>query len=97
MSDTIPQSVSNGCRKYVKSRIIINTFNTFNNVAANEEGRTAEAFRMVLVIILWRSNTFGVGHLTPGNAQDVSLYFVLVLRSKSQSVILNIPPLLTET
>ena len=32
MSDTIPQSVSNGCRKYVKSRIIINTFNTFNNV-----------------------------------------------------------------
>ena len=26
-----------------------------------------------------------------------SLYFVLVLRSKSQSVILNIPPLLTET
>ena len=34
MSDTIPQSVSNGCRKYVKSRIIINTFNTFNNVVA---------------------------------------------------------------
>ena len=33
MSDTIPQSISNGCRKYVKSRIIINTFNTFNNVA----------------------------------------------------------------
>jgi hypothetical protein len=32
MSDTIPQSVSNGCRKYVKSRIIINIFNTFNNV-----------------------------------------------------------------
>jgi len=32
MSDTTPQSVSNGCRKYVKSRIIINTFNTFNNV-----------------------------------------------------------------
>lgn len=35
MSDTIPQSVSNGCRKYVKSRIIINTFNTFNNVNSN--------------------------------------------------------------
>ena len=35
MSDTIPQSVSNGCRKYVKSRIIINTFNTFNNVELN--------------------------------------------------------------
>ena len=32
MSDTTPQSVSNGCRKYVKSRIKFNTFNTFNNV-----------------------------------------------------------------
>lgn len=32
MSDTIPQSVPNGCRKYVKSRIIINIFNTFNDV-----------------------------------------------------------------
>lgn len=32
MSDTIPQSVSNDCRKYAKSRIIINTFNTINNV-----------------------------------------------------------------
>ena len=40
-------------------------------IAANEEGRTTEAFRMVLVVILWCSNTFGVGHLTPGNAQDV--------------------------
>jgi hypothetical protein len=37
MSDTIPQSVSNGCRKYVKSRIIINTFNTFNNVAKTDK------------------------------------------------------------
>ena len=36
MSDTIPQPVSNGCRKYVKSRIIINTFNTFNNVEIDE-------------------------------------------------------------
>ena len=35
MSDTIPQSVPNGCRKYVKSRIIINTFNTFKNVPIN--------------------------------------------------------------
>ena len=32
MSDTIPQSVSNGCRKYVKSRIDFNNFNTFINV-----------------------------------------------------------------
>ena len=32
MSDTTPQSVSNGCRKYVKSRIKFNTLNTFNNV-----------------------------------------------------------------
>ena len=37
MSDTIPQSVSIGCRKYVKSRIIINTFNTFNNVVMERE------------------------------------------------------------
>ncbi len=37
MSDTIPQSVSNGCRKYVKSRIIINTFNTFNNVSKDQK------------------------------------------------------------
>lgn len=36
MSDTIPQSVSNGCRKYVESRIIINKFNTFNNVKTSE-------------------------------------------------------------
>ena len=42
MSDTIPQSVSIGCRKYVKSRIIINTFNTFNNVAnyAHDRGQS---------------------------------------------------------
>ena len=33
MSYTTPQSVSNGCRKYVKSRIKFNTLNTFNNVA----------------------------------------------------------------
>ena len=32
MSDTTPQSVSNGCRKYVKSRIDFNNFNTFINV-----------------------------------------------------------------
>ena len=32
MSDTTPQPVSNGCRKYVKSKIKFNTFNTFNNV-----------------------------------------------------------------
>lgn len=36
MSDTIPQSVSNGCRKYVKSRMIVNTFNSFNNVTRSE-------------------------------------------------------------
>ena len=36
MSDTIPQSLLNGCRKYVKSRTIINTFNTFNNVGRNK-------------------------------------------------------------
>ena len=41
MSDTIPQSVSSGCRKYVKSRIIINTFNTFNNVPDVRERITA--------------------------------------------------------
>ena len=32
MSDTTPQSVSNGCRKYVKSKIDFNNFNTFINV-----------------------------------------------------------------
>lgn len=32
MSSTTPQSVLSGCRKYVKSRIKFNTFNTFNNV-----------------------------------------------------------------
>ena len=32
MSDTTPQPVSNGCRKYVKSRIDFNNFNTFINV-----------------------------------------------------------------
>ena len=32
MSDTTPQPVSNGYRKYVKSKIKFNTFNTFNNV-----------------------------------------------------------------
>lgn len=32
MSDTTPQSVSNGCRKYVKSRMDFNNFNTFINV-----------------------------------------------------------------
>lgn len=32
MSDTTPQSVSNGCRKYAKSRIDFNNFNTFINV-----------------------------------------------------------------
>lgn len=32
MSDTTPQPVSNGYRKYVKSKIRFNTFNTFNNV-----------------------------------------------------------------
>ena len=32
MSDTTPQPVSNGCRKYVKSRIDLNNFNTFINV-----------------------------------------------------------------
>ena len=33
MSNTTPQSVLSDCRKYVKSRIKFNTFNTFNNVA----------------------------------------------------------------
>ena len=33
MSDTTPQPVSNGYRKYVKSKIKFNTFNTFNNVS----------------------------------------------------------------
>ncbi len=37
MSDTIPQSVSNGCRKYVKSRIIINTFNNVEYQERNKE------------------------------------------------------------
>ena len=32
MSDTTPQPVSNGCRKYVKSKIKFNTLNTFNNM-----------------------------------------------------------------
>lgn len=32
MSSTTPQSVPSGCRKYVKSRIKFNTFNTFSNV-----------------------------------------------------------------
>ena len=32
MSDTTPQPVSNGCRKYVKSRIDFNNFNTFITV-----------------------------------------------------------------
>ena len=43
MSDTIPQSVLNGCRKYVKSRIIINTFNTFNNVTEKDKKLIEEA------------------------------------------------------
>ena len=37
MSDTTPQPVSNGCRKYVKSRIDFNNFNTFINVHLYEK------------------------------------------------------------
>lgn len=39
MSDTTPQPVSNGCRKYVKSKIKFNTFNTFNNVIKKGDER----------------------------------------------------------
>ena len=52
MSDTIPQSVLNGCRKYVKSRIIINTFNTFNNVAPEAETITVQTEQFIAAISL---------------------------------------------
>ena len=44
MSDTTPQPVSNDCRKYVKSRIKFNTFNTFNNVGI--------IFSSVIIVLL---------------------------------------------
>ena len=44
MSDTTPQPVSTGCRKYVKSKIKFNTFNTFNNVGI--------IFSSVIIVLL---------------------------------------------
>lgn len=37
MSDATPQSVHTDCRKYIKSRIDYNTFNTFNNVDSSRK------------------------------------------------------------
>ena len=36
MSNTIPKSVSTDCRKYAKSKIVFNNFNTFINVKKGE-------------------------------------------------------------
>ena len=46
MSDTTPQSVSSGCRKYVKSKIKFNTFNTFSNVK-----KYKHTIMMILLVI----------------------------------------------
>ena len=63
MSDTIPQSVSIGCRKYVKSRIIINTFNTFNNVALENDpsfhkGRASNMALLFRAVRIWAARLF---------------------------------------